>query len=63
MDKCLLNMDVDVIQVETSKNQLQYCEGRKAGNLCIRNILYRNIYINEGKALPHTLKNLNQFLA
>jgi hypothetical protein len=29
-------MDVDVIQVETSKNQLQYCEGRKGGNLCIR---------------------------
>ncbi len=33
MDKCPLNTDVDVIQVETLKNQLQYCEGRKGGKI------------------------------
>lgn len=48
MDRWLFNMDVDVIQVGTSKNQLQYCEGRKGGNLCIRkmkNLMHKKHFI------------------
>jgi hypothetical protein len=51
MDKCPLNMDVDVIQVETSKNQLQYCERRKGGNLCIRQM--KNLMHKEHPILQH----------